>query len=206
MLEDFFIGVSKMLIAITDNLEKDTLIKQLLRIESIVSGVILRLPWERPEITSFIKELLHKGFQKDKIIIHSDITLLTQFQLSRIHFKEDDPKAYKVKQQRPEISVSMAVHHQDICQKAKDNRIDFGIYSHLFPTPSKPGVQPRTAEEIQAALNTGLPLVALGGITEETIHHVPHQFIGIAGIRLFQLPNAVLQTLNEVIVSKHMTL
>ena len=35
-----------------------------------------------------IQSLLQLGFSKDKIIIHSDVTLLEDLHLKRIHFKK----------------------------------------------------------------------------------------------------------------------
>ncbi|UTH14188.1 thiamine phosphate synthase [Macrococcus equipercicus] len=193
------------MIAITDNLLETQLRDQLLRIEPVISGVILRLPWHEERLADFIQLLLDGGFNKDKLIIHSNCRLLEHYQLSRIHFRAGDPKGFDMKKSRPDVTVSMAVHSAAECPALKAAQIDYGIFSPLFATPSKPGVQLRTDEEITQALAAGLPLIALGGITTETVSQLPSGFVTIAGIRLFQQDNATLQAIKEVLLSKRMT-
>ncbi|ULG74292.1 thiamine phosphate synthase [Macrococcus brunensis] len=172
-------------IAITPERPPQRLIKHLLTIEPFIDGVILRLS-DSDDAYIVIQSLLQAGFDKKKLIVHSDVTLLNFFQLSRIHFRQGDRTAYNLKEKRPQLSVSMAVHSVSACQEALWHHLDYGLYSHLFPTPSKPAQVPRTPLEIKEALATGLPLIALGGITAETLPQLPAEFVGYAGIRLFE--------------------
>lgn len=41
--------------------------------------------------------LMNQGFAKEKIIVHSDIALLEDLNLKRIHFKENDETAFSYK-------------------------------------------------------------------------------------------------------------
>ena len=50
--------------------------------------MLFRTSMNNEENKDMIQSLLQLGFSKDKIIIHSDVTLLEDLHLKRIHFKE----------------------------------------------------------------------------------------------------------------------
>lgn len=176
-------------IAITPDKPADELLPSLFQIENDIDGVILRLEWTEDQLYSLIHDLLNTGFNPDKLIIHSHVGLLRHFNLTHIHFRQGDGAAYQLKAAQPHLSISMAVHSAEACAEARQHQLDYGLYSHLFPTPSKPGLAPKSDEEMNAALAVGLPLIALGGITHETLPLIPQGFIGYAGIRLFENSN-----------------
>ena len=45
--------------------------------------------------------------------------------------------------------------------EAAQRGLDFVLFSHIFETKSKPGLAPRTTDEINAALQYDIPVVPL---------------------------------------------
>ncbi|MGV3274865.1 thiamine phosphate synthase [Staphylococcus sp. 11261D007BR] len=170
----------------------------LCEIEPLIDGVLLRTPMTQHDIKRWIEEITARGFPKEKLIIHSDIDLALMMHIHRIHFSQYDEKVKSIKTTYPQFVVSMSVHNVEAIQYAQQYEVDFGLFGHLFPTPSKPNQSPRTAEEIDHALATTLPLVAIGGINVTTVSNVPTHFSGIACIgALFNRPYNEVQQLSE---------
>ena len=64
--------------------------------------MLFRTSMNKEETKDIIQSLLQLGFSKDKIIIHSDVTLLEDLHLKRIHFKENDTTAFTYKEAHPD--------------------------------------------------------------------------------------------------------
>ncbi|QHW37904.1 thiamine phosphate synthase [Staphylococcus ursi] len=157
-------------------------IKRLCAIESQIVGVILRTPMNRHPLKQWITQLLANGFPKSKVIIHTDVTLAIELGISNVHFKEGDYRAASLKQAHPHYQVSTSTHSAAMVREAKAQRLDFVLFGHLFPTSSKPDLPPRTQLEIDEVLTIDFPVVALGGITADTVQHISSHFTGIACI------------------------
>lgn len=106
--------------------------------------------------------------------------------LRAIHFKESAEELKPFVDTHPNIRVSQSTHSATTIQRAANLGLDFVLYGHIFPTQSKPGLAPRTAEEIRAAVAQPIPVVALGGIALTNISQLPKGFAGIAAISLFE--------------------
>ena len=81
-----------------------------------------------------IQSLLQLGFSKDKIIIHSDVTLLEDLHLKRIHFKENDTTAFTYKEAHPDICVSMSTHDVETVKRCYENGLD-SVFLDIFFLP-----------------------------------------------------------------------
>ena len=86
------------------------------------------------ENKGMIQSLLQLGFSKDKIIIHSDTTLLEESNLKRIHFKSNDTTAFAYKAAHPDIYVSMSTHDVETVKRCYENHLDYVFLRHIFPT------------------------------------------------------------------------
>ncbi|MBI5973988.1 thiamine phosphate synthase [Staphylococcus canis] len=157
-------------------------IQHLNEIESLIDGVILRTPMSQEVLFEWVNMLTRHGFPIEKVIIHSDVELALNLGVKWLHFREMDATAFKVKSAYPHLTISMSVHRVASIQQALHNHIDYGVFGHLFMTPSKPNQEPRSPFEVQRALDVGLPLIAIGGIDKKTVQEVPQQFSGIAAI------------------------
>lgn len=161
-----------------------------------IDGLLFRTPMSHEDLYLCLKDLIQQGFPKEKIIIHSDIDLLQQLQLTRLHCREWDTVAFDFKQQHPDIEVSMSTHSLASVKEAYNQHLDYVFYGHIFATPSKPNQQPRSSEEIEHVLQIPIPIYAIGGITQDTIHKLPLGFAGVCAISFFM--NASLQQIEQL--------
>lgn len=157
-------------------------IKRLCVIENRIAGVIIRTPMNRHALKQWLIRLLANDFPKSKVIIHTDIALATELGISNVHFKEGDQRAASLKQAHPHYQVSMSTHSAAMVRNAKAQQLDFVLFGHLFPTSSKPDLPPRTQLEMDEVLAIDFPVVALGGITADTVQQISSHFTGIACI------------------------
>ncbi|KRG08548.1 thiamine phosphate synthase [Staphylococcus sp. NAM3COL9] len=179
-----------MFIAITQyKYLKSVEIKQYINIKHFIDYLIIRTPMETPELIDWINLLSQSGFPKSKIIIHDNLTVLTQCKLCAIHFKEKDERIADFKYKHPDIQVSMSTHDTKHIAKAEVLELAFVLYGHIFKTNSKPNQHPRTENEINKALKFNIPIIALGGINTQTLKNLPNGFKGIAGISIFAQQN-----------------
>ncbi len=182
----FLFGVKILFIAITpyQDLSKSH-IKHYCEIEGVIDYLLIRVPMNTEEVIQWVHELIKNEFPKDKIIIHSDINVIIQCDLSSIHFRENDPYIEEVQASYPDIQVSMSTHHKDAIANAKYLGLDFVLFGHVFETPSKPQQTPRAKSEVEEALQIDIPIIAIGGINQHTLSSLPNGFSGIAGISIF---------------------
>ena len=131
------------------------------------------------ENKDMIQSLLQLGFSKDKIIIHSDTTLLEELNLKRIHFKSNDTTAFAYKAAHPDIYVSMSTHDVETVKRCYENNLDYVFLGHIFPTASHPDT-----------------IYAIGGINEHSIYKMPPGFKGICAISYFN--NASLEEIKQL--------
>ncbi|HEC2187841.1 TPA: thiamine phosphate synthase [Staphylococcus delphini] len=157
-------------------------IKRLCVIENRIAGVIIRTPMNRHVLKQWLIRLLANDFPKSKVIIHTDIALAAELGISNVHFKEGDQRAASLKQARPHYQVSMSTHSATMVRNVKAQQLDFVLFGHLFPTSSKPDLPPRTQLEMDEVLAIDFPVVALGGITADTVQQISSHFTGIACI------------------------
>lgn len=184
-------------IAITYDKTLTTLdLEHFLNIEEGIDALLFRTTMSKNELKKILIQLMNQGFPKDKIIIHSDTTLLEELNLSRIHFKENDKTAFAFKRSHPEIKVGMSTHGKDTIQTCIKEGLDYVFYGHVFSTPSHPSDAPRSHDEIIDVLNLPIPIYAIGGISERTISQLEHGFDGICAISFFM--NASLKEIKEL--------
>lgn len=165
-------------------------------IEEAIDGLLFRTSMNNEENKDMIQSLLQLGFSKDKIIIHSDTTLLEELNLKRIHFKSNDTTAFAYKAAHPDIYVSMSTHDVETVKRCYENNLDYVFLGHIFPTASHPDTPPRSKKTIQQALDVPIPIYAIGGINEHSIYKMPPGFKGICAISYFN--NASLEEIKQL--------
>ncbi|MBL7573723.1 thiamine phosphate synthase [Staphylococcus saccharolyticus] len=156
-------------------------------IEKGIDGLLFRTSMNYDELKDKIIQLIQHGFEKDKIIIHSDITLLEELNLSRIHFKNNDTTAFSYKVSHPNIIVGMSTHDVATVNLCRKKGLDYVFFGHLFPTMSHPDTPPRTTKEIQDVLHIPITTYAIGGINNNIIKQIPKGFSGICVISYFMI-------------------
>ncbi|MCU5746279.1 thiamine phosphate synthase [Staphylococcus sp. SQ8-PEA] len=151
-----------------------------------LDGLILRTPMKREALKQWVEKLVALGYPRQKLIAHSDVSLLEVCNLQAIHFTESEENIAQFKRAHPTIQMSQSTHSSDAIQRSEACNLDFVLYGHIFPTASKPNLPPRSEEEIVRATKHQIPVLALGGISLNNIKHLPKGFSGVAAISLFE--------------------
>jgi thiamine-phosphate pyrophosphorylase len=88
----------------------------------------------------------------------------------------------------PDFIVSVACHSVEDVRRAAGEGADFALLAPIFPPRSKADARaPLGLEAIREAAAFKIPVIALGGITEENVAQcVAAGAAGVAGITLFQ--------------------
>lgn len=68
----------------------------------------------------------------------------------------------------PALAVGRSVHDEDGARAARADGADYLVAGPVYPTASHPGAAPSGPGLIAAAARTGLPVVAIGGLTPAT--------------------------------------
>lgn len=101
-----------------------------------------------------------------------------------------------------EFLIGVSTHTLAEARAARDDGADFAVFGPVFDTPSKRALgQPLGLGQLTMAANVvkPFPLVALGGITPETMASALQAgATGIAGIRLFDGEHALRATMNAL--------
>ncbi|ARB76950.1 MULTISPECIES: thiamine phosphate synthase [Staphylococcus] len=165
-------------------------LQHFLTIEQDIDFLLFRTSMSQKELQHFIQQLIYQGFPKSKMMIHSDVKLLNTLGLQNIHFRENDAQAFHLKSKYPDIHVSMSTHHLSSVIRAYEAELDAVFFGHIFPTPSKPNLPPRSQVEIDSVLEVPIPVYAIGGITTDTIRKLSPNFAGICAISFFMKSSA----------------
>lgn len=106
-----------------------------------------------------------------------------------VHLRGDSMPADRVRAVVPRaFLLGRSVHSAEEAARATEaGGLDYLIFGPVFATTSKPGAVPAGASGLAAVVaSTTLPVIAVGGITEETAAAVaPTGAAGIAAIGLF---------------------
>ncbi|SFL40150.1 thiazole tautomerase (transcriptional regulator TenI) [Gracilibacillus orientalis] len=125
------------------------------------------------EILQMIDFLLDTGVPADRIIINdrADVAWVKKCRGVQLAF-HSIPVA-DVKHSFPKISIGKSVHSMDEAIAAEQNGADFLLYGHIFSSNSKLGVTPRGIPALKNVTeNVSLPVIAIGGITEQNSSEV----------------------------------
>lgn len=74
---------------------------------------------------------------------------------------------------KPGQQIGRSVHSLAEAKQAAAEGADYLLYGHIFPSASKPGLEPRGTDELRKiAAQVKIPVIGIGGITPENASHV----------------------------------
>ena len=106
-----------------------------------------------------------------------------------IHLKSDSPKVREFRRITPKgFLISVACHSVEEVKQAAGEGADYALLGPIFPPRSKTDLRtPLGVAVLEQATRCGIPVLALGGITEENAPLCANAgAAGVAGISLFQ--------------------
>ena len=106
-----------------------------------------------------------------------------------VHLKSDSPKVGEFRRITPKgFLISVACHSVEEVKQAAGEDADYALLGPIFPPRSKTDVRtPLGVAALELATRCGIPVLALGGITEENAPLCANAgAAGVAGISLFQ--------------------
>jgi thiamine-phosphate pyrophosphorylase len=140
----------------------------------------IRKPFYTKEETRNLIQSIPPAFHS-RIVLHQHYELLNEFNLKGAHL----PEMLRTQNETGRIKnvVSTSFHNPgDIL--ASQATFEYAFFSPVFPSISKQGYSPMIAiKKIQSFFRENLvrfPIIALGGITDQTILHVKE--IGFNGV------------------------
>lgn len=139
-----------------------------------------------------VVEIVRASSETTKLLINSRADIALAVAADGVHLRSADISAENVRDawykagsgRTPVIAVSC--HTEDEVVRAAQNDADFAVFGPVFEK-SNASSEPTGIDQLRSACNRGIPVLALGGVTNENAAMcVQAGAAGIAGIRLFQ--------------------
>jgi thiazole tautomerase (transcriptional regulator TenI) len=125
------------------------------------------------EIYEAVNLFTKRNIPLSKIMINDRIDVALVTGASGVQLAWHSLDVSTIKNHFPQLKVGCSIHTLEEGQKAMQGGADFLLYGHVFPTKSKPGLQPKGLEELMnAAKLLNIPIIAIGGITVENTRKV----------------------------------
>jgi thiamine-phosphate pyrophosphorylase len=158
-------------------------------------GVDALLVRERDLEDRLLDELLseaRRAFPRPgRLLVHRRVDLACLAGADGVHLPADGLAVAKIRAVAPAgFLIGRSTHTAEEVASARDEGADYVVFGPVFDTPSKAGIlPPRGLAELARVAALGIPVVAIGGIDEESAPRVlAAGAAGIAAIRAFAEP------------------
>ena len=134
------------------------------------------------ELYQAIQLLSKRNIPLSKIIINDRVDVALVTGVPGVQLAYHSLETAIVKKCFPQLTVGCSIHSLEEGQQSEQDRADYVIYGHIFPSKSKPGLTPRGLDELKRITSLlDIPVIAIGGITpENTFQTVQAGASGIA--------------------------
>jgi len=141
------------------------------------------------ELFDGVSMLLKSGVSLTQIMINDRIDVAAASHAKGVQLAYHSLDVDKVKQSFPALRTGSSIHSPQEAIMKESQGADYLLFGHIYPTGSKPGLEPRGLKALQEVVESvQIPVIAIGGIKP---HHVKDVLkTGAAGI-------AVLSTILE---------
>src|SRR5690625_4739319 len=129
--------------------------------------------WTAKEIIDTVKTLVASGVPLKKIIINARVDVSAYMHTRRVQLASHRVSTTYVNKHDPRLRIGSSVHRETEAIDQEKAGADYLLYGHIFKTDSKKGSDPRGVESLRAVIeHVSIPVVAIGGITPETVSSV----------------------------------
>eukprot|EP00189_Rhodosorus_marinus_P003748 CAMPEP_0113962458 /NCGR_PEP_ID=MMETSP0011_2-20120614/5928_1 /TAXON_ID=101924 /ORGANISM="Rhodosorus marinus" /LENGTH=276 /DNA_ID=CAMNT_0000974317 /DNA_START=127 /DNA_END=957 /DNA_ORIENTATION=- /assembly_acc=CAM_ASM_000156 len=127
-------------------------------------------------LESAVKTIVEK-FPDVTVLVNSNVGVASEFQDVGIHLPEDLCKFHSIAREKTsdKKTIGSSVHSVPAAEKADENGADYLLVGTMFESESHPGKSPEgilMLKMIGRALDSSLPMIAVGGITPENVSTV----------------------------------
>jgi thiazole tautomerase (transcriptional regulator TenI) len=144
------------------------------------------------ELYQAIKLITKKNIPLSKIVINDRVDVALVTGVAGVQLAYHSLEAVIVKKSFPQLTVGCSVHSLGESKQAEQDGADYVLYGHVFPSNSKPGLNPRGLDELKKLTSfVDIPVIAIGGITpENTVQVIRTGARGIAVMSgVFEAPD-----------------
>lgn len=140
--------------------------QRVLSAEPWVTHYLLRMKQEPASVQLQVARRLRQLVPRRTVLVADRGDVAVAAGAAGVHLPEDGLLPADVRHFWPGAVISRAVHGLEGLERAAE--ADFVIFGHLFPTRSKPGLDPRSDRVVDAVLEgASVPVVGIGGISPE---------------------------------------
>ncbi|MBM7702718.1 thiazole tautomerase (transcriptional regulator TenI) [Bacillus iocasae] len=133
------------------------------------------------ELETILNQIKQAQIPMEKIIINDRIDMAYMMKTKGVQLAYHSPSTKLVSNEFTSLIVGKSVHTLEQAKQAEEERADYVLFGHVFPSQCKMN-QPHQGIEALAKVVKALhiPVIAVGGITHENVRHVLNT--GVAGI------------------------
>ncbi|WP_256236994.1 thiazole tautomerase TenI [Bacillus sp. EB600] len=118
------------------------------------------------ELYQAIQLLSKRNIPLSKIIINDRVDVALVTGVAGVQLAYHSLETTTVKKCFPQLTVGYSIHSLEEGQQSEQDRAEYVIYGHIFPSKSKPGLTPRGLDELKRITSLlDIPVIAIGGIT-----------------------------------------
>lgn len=137
--------------------------------------------WSAQELMTAMTKLQACGVPREKILINDRVDVAYLMKATGVQLPHHSISVADVKKAFPNLLAGLSVHSLREAKQAEKNGADYLLYGHIYPTASKPNLEPHGLEVLQKLINrVTTPVIAIGGIAPKNISDVLQT--GVAGV------------------------
>lgn len=155
-------------------------------INSNVDIIIFREKWASDKQAAALISSLRQeiDIKKTTLVINYHHRLALKLGVNNLHFSFADYKSEEkwiASFEDESIKCGVSIHSLEQLKEIDQSLVDYLLVGTIFKTDCKPGIETKGVEGLEEIIsNTNLPIIAIGGITDDNIHLI--QELNIFGV------------------------
>lgn len=147
---------------------------------------------------SALQSFVKNGIPKEKIIINDRVDIAHIKQTKGVQLAYHSLNVKDVRKYYPPLAIGKSIHSMKEAKQAEKDGADWVMYGHIFPTESKPNLEPKGLLALKQVVEaTRLPVIAIGGIKANNIKDV-----GSTGAKGVAVLSGILLAKNPLLEAK----